>query len=81
VKITISIPDATFKDAERFAKRRGWSRSELYASAVAQYVSNEKSGAVRAKLDLVYGANGEDSSVETLLATAQSQVVIPVISR
>lgn len=41
MKTEISIPDAIFKQAERLAKARGWSRSELYASAVAAYVIRE----------------------------------------
>jgi hypothetical protein len=73
MKTAISIPDIIFEDAERLAKIRGWSRSELYANAVAQYVSNEKQIGVRERLDLVYGANGDDSSVDTLLATAQTR--------
>jgi metal-responsive CopG/Arc/MetJ family transcriptional regulator len=75
MKTAISIPDTIFEDAERLAKNRGWSRSELYANAVAQYISNEKLTGVREKLDLVYGANGEDSAVDPHLATAQAQVL------
>ncbi len=34
MKTAISIPDEIFEQAERLAKTRGWSRSELYANAV-----------------------------------------------
>jgi metal-responsive CopG/Arc/MetJ family transcriptional regulator len=42
VKTAISIPDAIFEEAERLAKIRGWSRSELYAKAVSAYVNSER---------------------------------------
>jgi predicted transcriptional regulator len=47
VKTAISIPDTIFEDAERLAKRRGWSRSELYARAVADFVKAERFLGVR----------------------------------
>ena len=42
MKTAISIPDALFEEAERLAKTRGWSRSELYANAVTAYVNSER---------------------------------------
>jgi metal-responsive CopG/Arc/MetJ family transcriptional regulator len=71
MKTAISIPDATYEEAERLAKNRGWSRSELYSNAVAAYVKSERVSGVREKLDAVYGRNGEDSAVDPHLAEAQ----------
>ena len=36
MKTAVSIPDAIFKKAERFAKANRMSRSELYAKAIAR---------------------------------------------
>jgi|SRR5580658_7215983 hypothetical protein len=73
MKTAISIPDSLFEEADRLAKRRGWSRSELYANAVAAYVNSERFSGVREKLDAVYGNDEEDSAVDPLLADAQAR--------
>jgi metal-responsive CopG/Arc/MetJ family transcriptional regulator len=73
MKTAISIPDAIFEEAERLARTRGWSRSELYANAVSAYVNSERFLGVREKLDAVYGSNPDDSAVDPLLATAQAR--------
>jgi predicted transcriptional regulator len=54
MKTAISIPDEIFEQAERLAKTRGWSRSELYANAVSAFVNSERFSGVREKLDAVY---------------------------
>jgi predicted transcriptional regulator len=73
MKTAISIPDEIFEQAERLARIRGWSRSELYANAVAAFVESERFLGVREKLDAVYGANADESSVDPLLANAQAR--------
>lgn len=73
MKTAISIPDAIFDEAERLAKTRGWSRSELYANAVSAYVDSERFLGVREKLDAVYGENIDDSALDPLLASAQAR--------
>ena len=73
MKTAISIPDAIFEEAERLAKIRGWSRSELYANAVSAYVNSERFLGVREKLDAVYGRNVDDSAVDPVLAKAQAR--------
>jgi hypothetical protein len=73
MKTAISIPDSIFEEAERLAKTRGWSRSELYANAVTAYVNSERFSGVREKLDAVYGRNADDSAVDPLLARAQAR--------
>jgi hypothetical protein len=73
MKTAISIPDGIFEAAERLAKIRGWSRSELYANAVAAFVNSERFLGVREKLDAVYGHSVEDSAVDPPLAEAQAR--------
>ena len=72
MKTAISIPDAIFEEAERVAKRRGVSRSELYAKAVDEYVKSERFLGVRERLDGVYGRDGEASRLDPALAAVQS---------
>jgi len=75
MKTAISIPDDIFEQADRLAKARGWSRSELYANAVSAFVNSERFSGVRKKLDSVYGGGTEDSTVEPLLANAQARSI------
>lgn len=72
MKTAISIPDAIFEDAERLAKRRGWSRSELYANAVAEYLKAERFLGVRERLDAVYGENPADSALDPAIERLQT---------
>jgi len=73
VKTAISIPDSIFEDAERLARRRGWSRSELYANAVSDFVKAERFIGVRERLDAIYGKDSEDSALDPLLEQLQLQ--------
>jgi metal-responsive CopG/Arc/MetJ family transcriptional regulator len=77
VKTAISIPDSIFEEAERLAKNRGWSRSELYTNAVTAYVNSERFLGVREKLDAVYGHAAEDSALDPFLAEAQARSLPP----
>ncbi len=75
MKTAISIPDAIFEEAERLAKARGWSRSELYSNAVSAYVNSEKFLGVREKLNGVYGQHLDDSALDPLLVSAQARAL------
>ena len=61
MKTAISVPDHVFEAAEELARRLGVSRSELYSSAVARFLEDNRSVGVTALLDQVY--SDEDSSV------------------
>jgi predicted transcriptional regulator len=75
MKTAISIPDDIFEQAERLAKTRGWSRSELYTNAVSAFIDNERFSGVREQLDIVYGDCADESAVEPLLADAQARSI------
>jgi predicted transcriptional regulator len=72
MKTAISIPDNLFEAAERLAKRLGWSRSRLYARAVAAFVEKHRNEGVRERLDRIYGEDGEESRLDTVLEWIQS---------
>jgi len=75
MKTAISIPDALFREAETLARKRGLSRSELYATAIAAYVKDERFLGVREQLDAVYGAEPKESELDPELARMQSQLL------
>jgi len=69
MKTAISLPDPVFKEAEELAERLGVSRSELYATAVAQFVAAHREEEITAALNEVYA--DVDSSVDPLLNQLQ----------
>ena len=71
MKTAISIPDKVFRSADALAKRLGMSRSELYATAVTDFLSRQQSRQVTARLDAVYGE--EDSSLSPSLVQLQAK--------
>jgi len=73
VKTAISLPDEVFEEAERMARRRGMSRSELYARAVAEYLKSERFLGVRERLDSVYGAEPGSSLLDPALDEMQAR--------
>jgi hypothetical protein len=73
MKTAISIPDQIFTAAEQTAKRLGISRSELYASAVRDYIESHVSEEITEKLNQVYSA--QDSSLDSSLQSMQSSSI------
>lgn len=69
MKTAISLPDALFKSADALAKRLGVSRSELYATAVAEFLAKHQASKVTERLDEVYGH--QRSRLERPLTRAQ----------
>lgn len=55
MKTAISLPDDLFESADALAKRLGVSRSELYATAVAEFLAKHQQTKVTERLDQVYG--------------------------
>lgn len=51
VKTAVSIPDQLFADAEAAARRLGVSRSKLYARALEQFLAQQETDSVTARLD------------------------------
>ena len=73
MKTAISVPDEVFDSADNLAKRLGISRSELYSTAVAEYLSKFETTAVTARLNEVYG--DEPSGLPAALRRAQARSV------
>ncbi|MBK6422621.1 MAG: hypothetical protein IPI38_08000 [Gemmatimonadetes bacterium] len=56
MKTAISIPDALFKSADTLAGRLGVSRSQLYATAIAEYVAKHQARKLTDRLNAVYAS-------------------------
>ncbi|NOR11977.1 MAG: hypothetical protein GQ545_01865 [Candidatus Aminicenantes bacterium] len=70
MKTAISIPDSIFKAAEKMAQRLGFSRSELYAKAVAEYLQKHRNDGTTRKLDEIYAK--ESSQLDPGIQALQS---------
>lgn len=74
VKTAVSIPDGLFESAEGFARRRGMSRSELYASALREYLEGHGGEGITECLDAVYaGERAEESHLDPVLGRMQAE--------
>lgn len=73
MKTAVSIPDAIFEAADRLARRRRISRSELYAEALARLLDADESSRVTERLDDLY--SDRPSELDAGLAAAQSLAI------
>lgn len=71
MKTAVSLPDPVYEAAEQLAKRLQLSRSELYAKAIAAFVAEHRGRGVTELLNQVYGAHGEGSDVDPVVAELQ----------
>jgi metal-responsive CopG/Arc/MetJ family transcriptional regulator len=69
VKTAVSLPDPVFEAAEQLAKRLGMSRSELYASAIAEFIKQHRGQGVTELLNRVY--REEESALDPVLESLQ----------
>lgn len=75
MKTAISIPDDIYKKAERTAKQLGMSRSELYATAVREYIKTYNREHITGKLNEVYAEDDSSSELDPALTTMQAKSV------
>ncbi len=70
MKTAISIPDDLFESADALAERLGVSRSQLYATALAEYVAKNQARKLTDRLNAVYATEPGtlDSTVQELQA-------------
>jgi metal-responsive CopG/Arc/MetJ family transcriptional regulator len=73
VKTAISVPDEVFEAADRTAKKLGVSRSELYSTAIHEYIERHKIEDVTSRLNDLYAS--DSSELDECLGQMQSQSV------
>ena len=71
MKTAISIRDEVFEAAEHTARDLGMSRSELYATAVKEFVARHRSQRVTERLDAVYADSDSSSRLDEGLGEMQ----------
>ncbi len=73
MKTAISLPDELFASADALAKRLKVSRSELYQTALAEYVAKHRNADITARLNAVY--RDLPSGIDPATRTAQARSV------
>ena len=73
MKTAISLSDELFESADALAERLGISRSQLYATAVEEYLAKHRDEDVTARLNDVYAE--QDSGMDPALRRAQARSV------
>ncbi len=72
MKTAISLPDELFDEADAVADRIGVSRSQLYATALAEYLAKFRDADVTAQLDVVYGSDLSSSDAAVRSAAVKA---------
>ena len=75
MKTAVSIPDKVFRSADSLAKRLGVSRSNLYATALAEFLAQQQHLMVKERLDAVYGK--QESAPDSELVDLQVKSLPP----
>jgi len=73
MKTAISLPDELFTAADELADALGLSRSQLYATAVAEFLAKHRAGDVTARLNAVYAK--QPSALDKRVRHAQARSV------
>jgi len=73
MKTAVSIPDAVFRTADRFARQRKLSRSALFTQALEDFLALRRSDDVTERLNRVYTAS--DSTLNQALRILQSRSI------
>jgi len=69
MKTAISLPDKLFNAADQYAKNHGFSRSQLFAKAVEQYLEQHPSDYITKQLNEIYSS--EPAELNEVLLTMQ----------
>ena len=73
MKTAVSVPDDLFRLGETAARRLRVSRSQLYATALAEFLHRQRANAVTERLNEVYSRR--KAKVDPLLHRAQSSSI------
>ena len=74
MKTAISLPDELFASADALAVRLGVSRSNLFATALAEFLAKHQSRRVTERLDAVYAT--ESSALDPVIRKAQRKTIL-----
>ena len=72
MKTAVSVPNDVFEKAERLAKREGRSRSEVYSSALREYVARHSPDELTTSIDAAIAELGDAAMPDEFVGAAAS---------
>jgi hypothetical protein len=75
MKTAVSLPDQVFQAAERHAKRAHKSRSQLYAEALAEYLTRHSPDEVTEAMNRVLEEVGGGQRIDPFVARAGRRIL------
>lgn len=82
MKTAVSVPDSVFRQAERLAQRTGRSRSEIYSTALREYVARHDRDEVATAVDRVLATlraeDGHESEADGFVSRAARRTLADV---
>lgn len=75
MKVAISVPNDVFERADRLARSAGRSRSEVYSTALREYLARHSTDDVTAAIDRVIEDLGADAEVDPFVRTGGQRVL------
>ena len=75
MKTAVSLPDDLFLEAEAAAQRLQLSRSQLYSTAIAEFLENRRNESITERLNEIY--TGQPAKVDEALQSAQLKTLKP----
>jgi metal-responsive CopG/Arc/MetJ family transcriptional regulator len=73
VKTAISVPESTFRAAERFANQHRLSRSELYSKALKEYLERHEPTTITERINAL--CQEVDTTPDTFLQNLSARVL------
>jgi metal-responsive CopG/Arc/MetJ family transcriptional regulator len=75
MKTAVSVPNDLFAEVERMARRSGRSRSEVYSTALREYVARHEPDQITEELDRVIDDIGSPAADRAFADVAARQVL------
>jgi metal-responsive CopG/Arc/MetJ family transcriptional regulator len=73
MKTAISLPEDLFRRAEAAARKLKMSRSQLYATAIAEFIERRQAARITQRLNEIYSA--EPAEIDPAVVSAQSRSI------
>jgi metal-responsive CopG/Arc/MetJ family transcriptional regulator len=75
MKTAISVPDDLFAQADALARREGRSRSEVYSSALREYVARHTDEDLTQAINQAVAGLGDEPGADPLVAAAAASAL------
>lgn len=75
MKTAVSVPNDVFEKAERLARREGRSRSDVYSSALREYVARHSPDELTVSIDAALAELGDAAGPDAFVRAAATETL------